>query len=81
MFDRIKYCFILALLQQQSSHKIKFYKGLKMQKLNLITAGLSGGGLALLLIGAVENVFNSGECLIGGAACALAFIASITLEG
>jgi len=52
-----------------------------MQKLNLITAGLSGGGLALLLIGAVENVFNSGECLIGGAACALAFIASITLEG
>ena len=52
-----------------------------MQKLNLITAGLSGAGLALLLIGAVENVFNSGECLIGGAVCALALIVSITWEG
>lgn len=52
-----------------------------MQKLNLITAALSGAGLGLLFIGAVENVFNSGECLIGGLACALALIASITLEG
>lgn len=52
-----------------------------MQKLNLITAAVSGAGLALLLIGAVENVFNSGECLIGGLACAAALIASITLEG
>jgi hypothetical protein len=52
-----------------------------MQKLNLITAAISGAGLALLLIGAVENVFNSGECLIGGAVCAMALIISITWEG
>ena len=52
-----------------------------MQKLNLITAAISGAGLALLLIGAVENVFNPGECILGGLACALALIASITLEG
>ena len=51
-----------------------------MQKLNLITAGLSGAGLALLLIGAVENVFNSGECLVGGAVCAMALIYSISAE-
>ena len=51
-----------------------------MQKLNLLTAAIAGGGLALLLIGAVENVFNPGECIIGGAACALALIYSISAE-
>ena len=51
-----------------------------MQKLNLITAALSGGGLALLLIGAVENVFNTGECMLGGLACALALCYSISGE-
>jgi len=50
---------------------------IKMQKLNLITAALSGGGLALLLIGAVENVFNPGECILGGAVCCAAFVYSI----
>lgn len=52
-----------------------------MQKLNLITAALSGGALALLLIGAVENVFNPGECLIGGAACFAALMFSLSAEG
>ena len=51
-----------------------------MQKLNLITAALSGGGLALLIIGAVENIFTSGECLIGGAVCCAAFVYSIYAE-
>lgn len=51
-----------------------------MQKLNLITAALSGGGLALLFIGAVENVFNPGECILGGAVCALALCYSISGE-
>lgn len=51
-----------------------------MQKLNLITAALSGGGLALLLIGAVENVFTSGECMLGGVACFAALMFSIYAE-
>lgn len=78
MFDRIKECFILAIPQQKSGNKINFYRGNKMQKLNLITAALSGGGLAILIIGAVENIFTSGECLIGGAVCCAAFVYSIT---
>lgn len=49
-----------------------------MQKLNLITAALSGVGLALLLIGAVQNVFNLAEFLVGGAFCCAAFVYSIT---
>jgi ABC-type uncharacterized transport system permease subunit len=52
-----------------------------MQKLNLLTAALSGGALALLLIGAVENVFNTAEIIAGTAVCLLAFILSITWEG
>ena len=51
-----------------------------MQKLNLITAALSGGGLALLLIGAVENVFNPGECILGGAVCFVALMFSLNRE-
>jgi hypothetical protein len=51
-----------------------------MTKLNLITAAIAGGGLALLLIGAVENVFNSGECLIGGVVCFAALMFSISAE-
>ncbi len=51
-----------------------------MTKLNLITAALSGGGLALLIIGAVENIFTSGECLIGGAVCFAALMAAIYSE-
>lgn len=51
-----------------------------MQKLNLLTAALSGGGLALLLIGAVENVFNPGECMLGGAVCFAALMFSIYAE-
>jgi hypothetical protein len=51
-----------------------------MQKTNLITAALSGGGLALLLIGAAENVFNLTEVLIGGAVCCAAFVYSISSE-
>lgn len=51
-----------------------------MQKLNLITAAIAGGGLALLLIGAVENVFNPGECLVGGAVCFAALMFSIYAE-
>lgn len=51
-----------------------------MQKLNLLIAALSGGALALLLIGAVENVFNPGECLIGGAVCFAALMFSIYAE-
>jgi hypothetical protein len=49
-----------------------------MQKLNLITAAISGAGLALLFIGAVENIFNPGECILGGAVCALALCYSIS---
>jgi hypothetical protein len=49
-----------------------------MQKINLLTAALSGAGLALLLIGAVENVFNLAEFLISGAFCCASFIYSIT---
>lgn len=51
-----------------------------MQKLNLITAALSGAGLALLLIGAVENVFNLAEFLVGGAFCCAAFVYSIAKD-
>lgn len=51
-----------------------------MQKLNLITAAIAGGGLALLLIGAVENVFNPGECILGGAVCFAALMAAIYSE-
>jgi len=51
-----------------------------MTKLNLITAALSGGGLALLLIGAAENIFTSGECLIGGAVCFAALMFSLNRE-
>jgi hypothetical protein len=61
-------------------HCLTFGANKTMQKLNLITAALSGGGLALLIIGAVENVFTSGECLIGGVACALALIYSLSGE-
>jgi hypothetical protein len=49
-----------------------------MTKLNLITAALSGGGLALLFIGSAENIFNLTEVLIGGAVCCAAFVYSIT---
>jgi hypothetical protein len=56
-------------------------KANKMQKLNLITAALAGIGLGLLFIGAAENVFTSGECMLGGLTCALSFIVSITWEG
>jgi hypothetical protein len=52
-----------------------------MTKLNLITAALSGAALALLFIGAVENVFNPGECILGGAVCALALMFSLNREG
>jgi hypothetical protein len=48
-----------------------------MQKSNLIIAALSGAGLALLLIGAAENIFNLTEVLIGGAVCCAAFVYSI----
>lgn len=51
-----------------------------MKKLDLIIAALSGGGLALLIIGAVENVFNPGECLIGGAVCFAALMFSLNRE-
>lgn len=51
-----------------------------MTKLNLITAALSGAGLALLIIGSVENVFTSGECMLGVAVCALALCFSLSGE-
>lgn len=51
-----------------------------MQKLNLILAGLSGAGLALLFIGAAENVFTIGECIVGGAACYLAGMVALFWE-
>lgn len=51
-----------------------------MTKFNLITAALSGGGLALLIIGAVENVFNTGECMLGGAVCFAALMFSLNRE-
>jgi hypothetical protein len=49
-----------------------------MTKLNLITAALSGAALALLFIGAAENIFNLTEVLIAGAVCCAAFVYSIT---
>jgi hypothetical protein len=49
-----------------------------MQKLNLITAILAGAGIGVLCIGAAENIFNPSECVVGGIACALSFIVSIT---
>ena len=48
-----------------------------MQKLNLLTAALSGAAFGLLFIGTVENVFNPGECLVGGAVCFAALMFSI----
>jgi hypothetical protein len=48
-----------------------------MTKLDLIIAGLSGAALALLSIGAAENIFNLTEVLIGGAVCCAAFVYSI----
>jgi hypothetical protein len=51
-----------------------------MTKLNLIAAALSGAGLALLIIGAVENIFNPGEYLIGGAVCFAALMFSLNRE-
>ena len=51
-----------------------------MQKLDLIIAALSGAALALLLIGAVENVFNPGECMLGGAVCFAALMFSLNRE-
>jgi len=51
-----------------------------MTKLNLIIAALSGAALALLFIGAVENVFTSGECMLGGAVCFAALMFSLNRE-
>ena len=51
-----------------------------MQKLDLIIAALSGAALALLFIGAAENVFTSGECLIGGAVCFAALMFTLNRE-
>jgi len=67
----------MTLPRQKSGNKINFYRGIKMQKLDLITAALSGAGLALLFIGAAENIFNLTEVLIGGAICCAAFVYSI----
>ena len=78
MFDRIKECFIIRSPQQKSGHKTKFYRGNKMQKTNLIIAALSGAALALLFIGAAENIFNLTEVLLAGAVCCAAFVYSIT---
>ena len=70
----------MAIPRQNSGHKINIYRGNKMQKLDLIIAALSGGGLALLIIGAVENIFTSSECLIGGAVCFAALMFSLNRE-
>jgi len=51
-----------------------------MQKSNLIIAALSGAGLALLIVGSVENVFTSGECMLGGAVCFAALMFSLNQE-
>jgi hypothetical protein len=51
-----------------------------MTKLNLITAALSGAALALLFIGAAENIFNLTEVLIGGAVCFAALMFSLNRE-
>jgi hypothetical protein len=78
MFDNIKECFIMTSPQQKSGNKINFYRGIKMQKLDLIIAALSGAALALLFIGAAENIFNLTEVLLAGAVCCAAFVYSIT---
>ena len=49
-----------------------------MKKLDLIIAALSGAALALLFIGAAENIFNLTEVLIAGAVCCAVFVYSIT---
>jgi hypothetical protein len=49
-----------------------------MQKTNLIIAALSGAALALLFIGAAENIFNLTEVLLAGGVCCAAFVYSIT---
>jgi hypothetical protein len=48
-----------------------------MINFNIVIAALSGAGLALLFIGAAENIFNLTEVLIGGAICCAAFVYSI----
>ncbi len=51
-----------------------------MINFNIVIAALSGAGLALLIVGSVENVFTSGECLIGGAVCFAALMFSLNRE-
>lgn len=68
----------MAIPRQNSGHKINIYRGNKMQKLDLIIAALSGAALALLFIGAAENIFNLTEVLFAGAVCCAAFVYSIT---
>jgi hypothetical protein len=69
---------LLTPLSDLASTIFAKHKVNKMQKTNLITAALSGAALALLFIGAAENIFNLTEVLIGGAVCCAAFVYSIS---